>query len=319
MKISKSIIGNSPALKALLRNVQLIAPTNVNVLITGETGTGKELIAVAIQENSLRSDKVFITLNCAALPESLIESELFGYTKGAFTDANNDKQGLFAAADGGTLFLDEINSLPVTVQAKLLRFIESGEYVPVGTTDTLKADARIIAATNCHLDEQVNSGAFRQDLYFRLSVVPLQLPPLRDRPGDINLLTKHFMTYFANKYAVRTPVLSKEVVSILKRHPWPGNIRELSNFCEYLCILKIRKIIEVKDIPSGHLEVFNDSGFIYCFKLPESGIVWHELEADLIQQALATADGKLQEASQLLGITRDALCYRIKKYGLSTV
>jgi transcriptional regulator with PAS, ATPase and Fis domain len=319
MKLSKPIIGKDPALQALLRNVQLIAPTNVNVLITGETGTGKELIAVAVQENSLRSDKVFITLNCAALPESLIESELFGYAKGAFTDANNDKQGLFAAADGGTLFLDEINSLPVTVQAKLLRFIESGEYVPVGTTNTLKADARIIAATNCHLDEQVNSGAFRQDLYFRLSVVPLQLPPLRDRPGDINLLTKHFMTYFANKYAVRIPVLSKEVVSILKRHPWPGNIRELSNFCEYLCILKIRKIIGVKDIPSGHLEVFNDSGVVYCFKLPEDGIVWHELEADLIQQALVTANGKLQEASRLLGITRDALAYRIKKYGLSAV
>ena len=180
----------------MLRNVQIIAPTDVNVLITGETGTGKELIAVAIQENSLRSDKVFITLNCAALSESLIESELFGYCKGAFTDANNDKQGLFAAADGGTLFLDEINSLPVTIQAKLLRFIESGEYVPVGSTDTLKADVRIIAATNINLDELVNSGAFRRDLYFRLSVVPLQLPPLRDRPGDIKLLTKHFMTLF---------------------------------------------------------------------------------------------------------------------------
>ena len=218
-----------------------------------------------------------------------------------------DKQGLFAAADGGTLFLDEINSLPVTIQAKLLRFIESGEYVPVGSTITSKADVRIIAATNINLYTLVDAGVFRRDLYFRLSVVPLELPPLRDRPGDIKLLTKHFMSYFADKYAVRTPVLSKEVVSILKRHPWPGNIRELSNFCESLCILKIRKIIEVKDIPSGHLEVFDDSGVVYCFKLPEYGIVWHELEADLIQQALTAADGKLQEASRLLGITRDAL------------
>ena len=188
MKDSQTIIGKAPALKSLLRNVQIIAPTGVNVLITGETGTGKELIAAAIQKNSLRSHKVFITLNCVALPESLIESELFGYCKGAFTGADTDKQGIFAAADGGTLFLDEINSLPVSIQAKLLRFIESGEYSPIGSVKTLKADVRIIAATNINLDEQVNAGAFRRDLYFRLSVVPLQLPPLRDRPKDIELL-----------------------------------------------------------------------------------------------------------------------------------
>lgn len=301
----------------MLCSVKLIAPSQVTVLITGETGTGKELIALALQENSRRSDKVFITLNCAALSESLIEAELFGYCKGAFTDANTEKQGILAAADGGTLFLDEINSLPVSIQGKLLRFIESGEYVPVGSVTTCYADVRIIAATNSDLYKQMHAGAFRSDLYYRISVVPLKLPPLRDRPGDIALLTKHFMRYFATHYAVKTPVLSKEVVDILKRHPWPGNIRELRNFCENLCILKIRKIIEVGDIPNGHLEIFNETGFVYCFKLPESGIVWHELEADLIKQALATADGKLKEAAHLLGITRDALSYRIKKYDLS--
>ena len=316
MKDSQTIIGKAPALKSLLRNVQIIAPTGVNVLITGETGTGKELIAAAIQKNSLRSNKVFITLNCVALPESLIESELFGYCKGAFTGADTDKQGIFAAADGGTLFLDEINSLPVSIQAKLLRFIESGEYSPIGSVKTLKADVRIIAATNVNLDEQVNAGAFRRDLYFRLSVVPLQLPPLRDRPKDIELLLNHFMRYFANKYAVKTPVISKEVLGILKRHPWPGNVRELRNFCEYLIILRIREIIEVKDIPSGHLEIINETGFVYCFKLPESGIVWPELEANLIQQAMAKTNGKVKEASQLLGISKDTLFYRIKKYGV---
>jgi len=316
MKVSQTIIGKAPALKTLLRCVQIIAPTDVNVLITGETGTGKELIAQAIQKNSARSDQVFIILNCAALPENLIESELFGYCKGAFTGANADKQGIFAAADGGTLFLDEINSLPVTIQAKLLRFIESGEYVPVGSVQTLKADVRIIAATNTNLNEQVSGGTFRQDLYFRLSVVPLELPPLRDRPKDIELLLNHFLSYFANKYAVRTPVLSKDLLEILKRHPWPGNIRELRNLCECLCILRIRKIIEKKDIPRGHLEIINEPCFSGHFRLPESGLVWHELEADLIQQALAKADGKYQEASQLLGISRDVLYYRIKKYGL---
>ena len=319
MKTSKTIIGKSPAFESLLCSVQIIAPTDVNVLITGETGTGKELIAAAIQQNSRRSDKVFITLNCAALSESLIESELFGCAKGAFTDAYTDKQGLFGAADGGTLFLDEINSLPVSAQAKLLRFIELGEYVPVGSVITCKADVRIIAATNINLSKLVKAGLFRQDLYFRLSVVPLELPPLRERPGDIRLLTKHFMNYFAEKYAVKPPVLSKEVWVIFKRHPWPGNVRELSNLCENLCILKIRKIIEVADLPSGHLETFNESGFVYCFRLPESGIVWHELEADLIQQALVTANRNLKEAARLLGITKDALAYRVKKYGLSAV
>ena len=313
------IIGKAPALKSLLRNVQIIAPTDVNVLITGETGTGKELIALAIQKNSPRSDNVFIILNCAALPESIIESELFGYCKGAFTGAGVDKQGIFAAADGGTLFLDEINSLPVPIQAKLLRFIESGEYVPVGSVITLKADVRIIAATNSNLYEQVSEGKFRQDLYFRLNVVPLELPPLRDRHKDIEILLDYFLGYFANKYAVKRPLLSKELLAILKRHPWPGNIRELRNLCEYLSIMRIKKTIELTNLPRGHLEVNNDIDGIYSFKLPDSGLVWHELEADLIKQALTKTNGNCKEASQLLGLSRDALNYRIKKYGLKAV
>lgn len=177
MNLPKTIIGKAPALKALLHTVKIIAPTDVNVLITGETGTGKELIAAAIQKSSLRSDKAFITLNCAALPESLIESELFGYCKGAFTGADTDKRGLFTAAHGGTLLLDEINSLPISIQTKLLRFIESGEYVPVGSVKTQIADVRIIAASNANLSTLASAGKFRQDLYFRLSVVPLKCRP----------------------------------------------------------------------------------------------------------------------------------------------
>jgi len=316
MNVSQMIIGKAPALKSLLRNVQIIAPTDVNVLITGETGTGKELIALAIKKNSSRSDNVFIILNCAALSESLIESELFGYCKGAFKGADVDKQGIFAAANGGTLFLDEINSLPVPIQAKLSRFIESGEYVPVGSVKTLKADVRIIASTNSNLYEQVSAGTFRRDLYFHLNVVPMELPPLRDRHKDIQILLDYFLGYFANKYAVRTPALSKDLLEILKRHPWPGNIRELRNLCEYLSIMRIKKTIELTDIPRGHLEINNDNDCIDSFKLPESGMVWHEFEADLIKQALTKANGNCKGTSQLLGLSRDAINYRIKKYGL---
>jgi transcriptional regulator with PAS, ATPase and Fis domain len=317
MNFSKTIIGKNPALKSLLRSVKIIAATDVNVLIAGETGTGKELIAVAIQKNSRRTDNVFITLNCAALPESLIESKLFGYCKGAFTGADTDKQGIFAAVDGGTLFLDEINSLPVTVQAKLLRFIESGEYLPIGSVKTCKADVRIIAATNTNMDNLVSAGKFRQDLYFRLNVVQLEPPPLRRRRQDIKLLMNHFMSYFAKKHAVRTPSISKEVLEALENYRWPGNIRELRNLCENLTISRIRRTIELKDLPVEYRQINDNTPYATNFELPELGLDWHKLEINLIQQALAKSNGKCKEASQLLGISRDALYYRIRKYGLT--
>jgi len=191
----KSIIGQSPALDSLIRSARMVAATDVTVLLKGETGTGKEVFANAIQKESARADKAYITLNCAALPESLIESELFGHKKGSFTGATANTQGLFQAADGGTLFLDEINSLPVSIQAKLLRFLESGECLAVGDIKPYNVDVRIIAATNSDLNKQVATGEFRQDLYYRLNVVPLELPPLAQRTEDIEHLIMHFFGY----------------------------------------------------------------------------------------------------------------------------
>ncbi len=318
MNLSKTIIGKDPALKSLLRSVKIIANTDATVLITGETGTGKELIASAIFKNSRRSDKEFIPLNCATLPESLIESQLFGYCKGSFTGATTDKTGILATVDGGTLFLDEINSLPLSVQAKLLRFIEAGEYLPVGSVKTHKANVRIIAATNADLDKQVRAGQFRQDLYFRLSVVPLLLSPLRERPQDIKLLLDHFLNYFAKKYALRTPSISNEVLGFLQGYPWPGNIRELRNLCENLSILRIRGVIGLNDLPSGYLAINSKTGLPSLFNLPQGGVNWPELEVDLIRQAMAKTNGKCREASLLLGMSRDALYYRTKKHGLTS-
>ena len=192
-----SIIGQSPELDSLIRSAKIAASTDVTILIKGETGTGKEVLASAIQKSSRRADKKFITLNCAALPEGLIESELFGHKKGAFTGANSNTQGLFKAADGGTLFLDEINSLPISIQGKLLRFLDSGECLPVGDTLSYNVDVRIIAATNSDLNKQTATGEFRQDLYFRLNVVSLELPALAQRTDDIEHLVKHFLKMFA--------------------------------------------------------------------------------------------------------------------------
>lgn len=295
----------------------MVAPTDAHVLIVGETGTGKELIALSIQKQSRRNDKVFISLNCAALPADLIETKLFGYLKGAFTGADADRVGIIAAADGGTLFLDEINSLDISAQIKLLRFIENGEYLPVGAIKTQHANVRIIAATNTDLENQISIGRFRQDLYFRLNVMQLKLPALRDRKADIQLLLKYYFSYFAKKHQVRTPSVNQEVLAVLQQYAWPGNIRELCNLCENLSIQRLRRPITLTDLPKIYTE--NQSyplGFSQYFELPPAGIDWGELEASLIQQAMEKSSGKYKEASQLLGISRDALYYRIKKYNL---
>lgn len=308
----KMLIGKDGAFKALLRHIKVIAPSDANVLITGETGTGKELVANVIQKYSTRSGKAFIRLNCATLPESIIESELFGYVKGSFTGAESDKLGLFAAADGGTLFLDNVNSLSLSAQAKLLRFLESGEYTPVGKGDSCYANIRVICATNCNLLETVRTGDFRKDLYYRLSGIPIEIPPLRDRKGDIKLLITHFTGHFANKHAVRTPMLSEACYQQLESYRWPGNVRELRNLCEHLSIARIRKTIETHDLPNGHL-IQPQLDYSPIFKLPEQGICWHELEASLICQALSLSYGNYKNAAKLLGISRNSLYYRAKK------
>ena len=313
-----AIIGQSPALDSLIRSARIVAATDVTVLLKGETGTGKEVLASAIQQTSTRADKAFITLNCAALPESLIESELFGHKKGSFTGASSDKQGLFQAADGGTLFLDEINSLPLSIQAKLLRFLESGECLAVGEIKPYKDDVRVISATNADLDKQIKNGEFRSDLYFRLNVVPLELPPLAQRTEDIESLIKHFLALFEDAHSLTAPKFSKPALKVLKAYPWPGNIRELRNLCERLSILLAGRVIEPENLPSEFTtRIINATPAATDFTLPETGLKLDTLEADLIHQALNRTKGNRSKSAKLLGISRDTLLYRMQKHGFA--
>lgn len=323
----KSIIGKSPALESLLRSARMVASTDVTVFIKGETGTGKEVLASAIQKESARANKPFIKLNCAALPESLVESELFGHKKGAFTGANSNKQGIFQAADGGTLFLDEINSLPLLIQAKLLRVLELGECLAVGETKPYHVDVRVIAASNQDLVKQIEAGQFRRDLYFRLNVVPLELPPLSKRTEDIEPLVEYFVSFFAQAHSLNVTKFSKQALKVLCRYSWPGNIRELRNLCERLSILLPGKTIEPENLPQefasllgdlhksplGGLATETDS----AFTLPDFGIELDTLEANLINQALAKTNGNRSKSAKLLGISRDTLLYRMQKHGLA--
>lgn len=313
----KTIIGQSPALDSLIRSAKIAASTDVTILLKGETGTGKEVLATAIQKASSRANKKFITLNCAALPEGLIESELFGHKKGSFTGASNGSQGLFQAADGGTLFLDEINSLPLSVQGKLLRFLDSGECLPVGETSPVKVDVRIIAATNTDLNDQIAAGDFRSDLYYRLNVVPIELPPLAQRTEDVEHLAKHFIGLFANTHSITPPSFSKNAIKALKTYHWPGNVRELRNLCERLSILLSGNIIEPSNLPS---EITNPKNTTKTagFVLPDTGLQLDKLEADLISQALSRTQGNRSQSARLLGLSRDTLLYRMQKHGFRT-
>jgi len=313
-----SIIGQSPAFESLLRSAQVIAVTDVTLLIKGETGTGKEVMANAIQQGSPRAKKPFITLNCAALPENLVESELFGHKKGAFTGAINNKKGLLQVANGGTLFLDEINSLPLAIQAKLLRFLESGECLAVGETKPYTSDVRIIAATNTDLLTQIDEGTFRQDLFFRLSVVPLEIPPLRQRTEDIEALSQHFFKEFSERYSVAESQFSKQAIRKLRHYDWPGNIRELRNLCERLSILLPGTTIEAENLPIEFIGKISNDDEMDKFILPENGLRLENLEANIIHQALTRTKGNRSKSARLLGISRDTLLYRIQKYGLST-
>ncbi len=317
MDYFNSNIGQSPLFESLLRSARMVAATDVTILIKGETGTGKEMLATAIQKDSPRADNPFITLNCAALPEGLVESELFGHKKGAFTGAVANKQGLFQAADGGTLFLDEINSLPLAIQTKLLRFLESGECLAVGETKPYIVDVRIIAASNADLTKQIAEGGFRQDLYFRLNVVPIELPSLNQRTEDIEKLIEHFLSQFSSTYSLVSPKFSKQTLKVLRSYNWPGNIRELRNLCERMSILLSGQTIEPENLPhefTACLVSTDESVFI----LPEQGIDLDDLEADMIHQALTRTNGNRSKSARLLGLSRDTLLYRIKKHGIAT-
>jgi len=308
------LLGQAPALLATLRSAQLIAATDVTTLITGETGTGKELLAQAMHQASARNQAGMININCAALPDNLVEAELFGYRRGAFTDARQDQPGKFRAADGGTLFLDEVAELPLPVQVKLLRFLESGEIQPLGQTTTEKVDVRVIAATNRDLYELVQQGAFREDLYYRLNVVPLHLPPLRERFTDIELLLGKLTARLGIYHRLDTPRYTTAAIEALQAYAWPGNVRELRNFCERMLVLLPGKTVDVTNLPAEIIrpEATTDDSL----QLPGSGIQLDNLEASMIRQALARVTGNQSKAARLLGITRSALIYRMKKYAI---
>lgn len=311
----EALIGQSPNFEALLRSAKMIAATDVTVLIAGETGTGKEVLAGALQKHSPRANKAFITLNCAALPESIAESELFGHRKGAFTGAVANQMGRLQAADCSTLFLDEVDSLPLPLQAKLLRFLETGEIQPVGDTHTQNVNVRIIAATNANLDEKIARGEFRKDLYYRLNVVPLEIPPLRERMGDIPVLLQHFMQRFASEHKLPVSSFGKSALCRLSAYHWPGNVRELRNVCERLSILLAGRVIEEGNLPA---EIVNRASKQKpVFALPEIGIELEKVEIDLIQQALTRTNGNRTRSARLLGISRDTLLYRMQKHGIS--
>ncbi len=313
----QNLLGNSGEFATIIRAARLTAMTDATVLILGETGTGKELLAKAIHQHSRRAQGQFITINCAALPENLAESELFGHRKGAFTGAITDQQGRIQAAHGGSLFLDEIGELPLTIQAKLLRFLETGECQKIGQTSVETIDTRILAATNRDLYAQMQTGEFRQDLYYRLNIVPLELPPLRKRIDDLELLLQTFTKKLAQRHKLATPHYSKATIKVLRRHTWRGNIRELHNFCERMLIFFSGKTIEPDNLPLEFQAdktalIHNTNGF----NLPDTGINLKELEIELIRQALQKTYGNRSKAARLLGLTRDTLLYRIKKYAI---
>ena len=309
----KVIIGESEKIKNVLHIVSRVANSSATVLITGESGTGKELIANAIHFNSHRKGNAYIKLNCGALPESLLESELFGHEKGAFTGAIARKPGRFELADGGTLFLDEVGELTPSIQVKLLRVLQEKEFERVGGTETLKVDVRIVAATNRNLGEMVDKGTFREDLFYRLNVIPIELPSLRERKEDIGRLIE----YFTEKYCVDTGrsrlVFDKEAMDALIHYQWKGNIRELENVIERIVILNHGENVGKEALPKEILFHNNES---VSFPLPEGGIDLDSMERSLIEQALKRTENNQTQAAKLLGITRHTLMYRMEKHGL---
>ncbi len=311
-----TLLGDSPEFSSVIRSARIIAATDVTVLILGESGTGKELLAQALHSASPRNDAPFVAINCAALPESLVESELFGHRKGAFTGATENQSGRIRAAEGGTVFLDEIGELPLTIQAKLLRFLESGECQAVGENTPRKVDVRIIAATNRDLYSLVRQGLFREDLYYRLNVVPLELPPLRQRHGDMALLLKQFTAQLALQYGLETPRYSHKALTRLEAYNWPGNIRELRNFCERMVVLLSGRTVEVENLPQ-EIRSQQNATSNGPFTLPDNGISLDDLEQEMIRQALERTRGNRSRAARLLGLSRDTLLYRIKKYALA--
>ncbi|MFP4037819.1 MAG: sigma-54-dependent transcriptional regulator, partial [Desulfobacteraceae bacterium] len=310
------ILGDSQPMKRVFELVRRVADHKTTVLITGESGTGKELVAKAVHSAGPRASGPMVSINCGGIPESLLESELFGYRRGAFTNAVRDKPGLFHEADGGTIFLDEIGELPFSLQVKLLRVLQEGEITPLGSTAATRIDVRVIAATARDLRKEVNEGRFREDLFYRIHVMPIHLPPLRERRGDIPLLVGHFLERFNRKLEREVEGLTPEATAALVRYDWPGNVRELENVLERAVLLAGDRWITPTDLPDGIASGRDQRPSA----LPEESLsikrATRRLESELIRRALEITGGNRSKASRILEISRPVLLSKIRDYGL---
>ncbi len=318
-KFQKNIIGQSKALQESLKQLEQVAPTKATVLLQGETGTGKELFAQMIHQNSPRARKPFVAVHCAALPANLLESELWGHEKGAFTGAMQKRIGRFEGAEGGTLFLDEIGEIDSSTQVKLLRFLETRSFERLGSSTPITVDLRLICATNRNLEEMVRKGDFREDLFYRLNVVKIKLPSLRERNEDIPILINYYMSLYAKENAVTLPVLSPSAYELMKTYDWPGNIRELRNFCEHLVIMKHGKKITEYDLdPKYNRSLPEIQGTQINMQIKKEENLkpssLEENEKQLIFNALAKAEGNRTKAAEILGISRRTLHRKLEKW-----
>ncbi len=317
----ENILGQSTKMLALYKLLEKIAPTKTNILVTGESGTGKELVAKALHYNSPRKEKPFVTLNCGAIPESLIESELFGHMKGAFTDAIATKKGLFEIADEGTIFLDEISELPLLMQVKLLRVLQDREFKRVGGTEDIRVDVRIISATNKDLEEAVREKKFREDLYYRLNVIQIKLPPLRERREDIPLLAMHFLRKYTEELNKDIGTISPEALRILFGYDFPGNVRELQNIIERAVALEGSQELTTQNLASYLNEQLPIKKGTLDLEIPNEGIDLEKIVADiektLLLKALDKTKGIKKRAAELLHINFRSMRYRLEKYGLN--
>ena len=307
----RNIIGRSAAMEKLMETVLLVAASDATVLITGKSGTGKELIAGAIHYNSPRRDGPFVKINCAAITETLLESELFGHEKGSFTGADRKKEGKFRQADGGTLFLDEVSEMSLAMQVKLLRVVQEREVTRVGGDEVLAVDVRVITATNKNLEKEAADGRFRQDLYYRINVVSIEVPPLVERKEDIPLLAQHFLSVFSEKNQKKIKGFSPQAMNLMLKYDWPGNIRELMNVVERAVVLSRGEFLD-----DGDLSIHERAGNLPVTDAGES-VSLEDVEKNTIMKTLDRAGGNKSEAARLLGITRKTLRDKLKKYGIA--
>ena len=313
-----SIIGSSPGMRQVLTMVERVAPTRATVLLVGESGVGKDLIARAIHYQSPRRDKPFVKINCTAIPEALMESELFGYEKGAFTGANTSKPGKFEQADTGTVFLDEIGDVPMAVQVKLLRILQERELERLGSNRTRQVDVRVIAATNVDLKKALEQGTFREDLFYRLNVMPIQIPPLRERPEDIPVLAERFLRKAAQTHGIPVDSIAPEAIARLVDYPWPGNVRQLENVIERSVLLSQGARLEASDIKLDALAGTAPAAAVPAGGVPfvPEGMTLDEFEQSILREALRRAAGNKSQAARMLGLTRNALRYRLTQMGI---